>query len=210
MQPFTTLCDVAAPLDGANIDTDQIIPARFLRKPRAAGYGNFLFHDLRYDDAGRERPEFALNLPAFRSAKILVGDANFGCGSSREGAVYALLDFGIRAVIAPSFGDIFRTNCVKNSVLPLALDGDAVTALRSQLRAVPGSTLAIDLERQCVTRSDGSELRFEIDPFAKECLLLGLDDIELTLRYSEDIARFESQHRATYPWWFRRAPGAHQ
>jgi len=194
MQPFTTLRAAAAPFDLANCDTDKILPARFLRKPRRAGYGNFLFHDLRAD------PLFTLGRPGFAQAKILVAERNFGCGSSREGAVYALADWGIRAVIAPSFGDIFAGNCSKNGVAAIRLPADTAAALRLALHAQPGAEIAIDMERQTVTGPDGAGHHFEIDPFVKHCLLNGLDDIGLTLQHAERIAAFEAALGLECPW----------
>ena len=190
MQPFTTLTAVAVPLDLVNVDTDRIVPARFLRKPRAAGYQNFLFHDLREGD-----PDFVLDRPAYRGAQILVAAENFGCGSSREGAVWALAGAGLRAWIAPSFGDIFFENSFKNGVLAIVLPPGLVANIRLQLRARPGSELTIDLPAQTVHLPDGSSERFDIDPFRKECLLAGIDEIELTLRYGSEIAAFEARRR---------------
>ncbi|KMO31378.1 3-isopropylmalate dehydratase [Methylobacterium tarhaniae] len=195
MQPFTTLSAVAAPLDVANIDTDQILPARFLKKPRKAGYGNFLFHDER-----RRSEDYPLDAPAYRGAGILVADRNFGCGSSREGAVYALVDGGIRCVIAPSFGDIFASNAAKNGLLTVTLPEQTVAALRARLAASPGAAVTVDLPAQTVTGPDGDALPFEIDPFKKRCLVEGLDDVALTLEHAEAIAAFEARVAAEEPW----------
>ncbi|MGE7413719.1 3-isopropylmalate dehydratase small subunit [Methylobacterium tarhaniae] len=195
MQPFTTLSAVAAPLDVANIDTDQILPARFLKKPRKAGYGNFLFHDER-----RRSEAYPLDAPAYRGAGILVADRNFGCGSSREGAVYALVDGGIRCVIAPSFGDIFASNAAKNGLLTVTLPEQTVAALRARLAASPGAAVTVDLPAQTVTGPDGDALPFEIDPFKKRCLVEGLDDVALTLEHAEAIAAFEARVAAEEPW----------
>jgi len=201
MQPFTRLTAVAAPIDLPNVDTDRVIPARFLRKPQgSAGYDRFLFHDVRFDAAGAERPEFVLNQPATREAKILITAENFGCGSSREAAVWALLAYGIRAVIAPSLGDIFHQNCLKNGVLPVILPAATAAALRQQLHARPGATLTVDLEAQAVTAPDGAVHRFEIDAFSKQKLLAGQDDIALTLGYESQLREFEARHRAEMPW----------
>ena len=194
MRPFTTLEAVAAPFDLANCDTDKVIPARFLRKPRSGGYGGFLFHDI------RQEPDFVLNQSAYKEAKILVAERNFGCGSSREGAVYALSDAGFRAVIAPSFGDIFFNNCGKNGVAAIRLPAETVAGLRAQLKARPGATISIDLPAQTVTGPDGVAHRFEVDAFVKHCLLNGLDDIGLTLEHAERIKTFEQGHRAAHPW----------
>ena len=190
MQPFTTLTALAVPLDLVNVDTDRIVPARFLRKPRAEGYQNFLFHDLREGD-----PDFVLDRPAYRGAQILVAAENFGCGSSREGAVWALAGAGLRAWIAPSFGDIFFENSFKNGVLAIVLPPERVAAIRMQLRARPGSELTIDLPAQTVQLPDGGIERFDVDSFRKECLLAGIDEIELTLRYEKEIEAFEARRR---------------
>ncbi len=199
MQPFTVLTAVAAPLEMANVDTDQIIPARFLKKPRASGYDNYLFHDLRFDPDGRENPDFILNRPPFRTARILVTGPNFGGGSSREGAVYALVDAGIRAVVAASFGDIFFGNALKNGLLPIVVPAEIATALRAALVAEPGLELTVDLERQ-VLRGANREVLFSIDPFRRECLLKGIDEIDLTLQYRERIAAFRDAHWTARPW----------
>ena len=203
MERFDRLVAVAVPLDLPNVDTDRIIPARFLRKPRSAGYGQYCFHDLRLRPDGTEDPEFVLNQAAYRDARVLVAAENFGCGSSREGAVWALAGRGIRAVIAPSFGDIFHENCLRNGLLPVRLPATTVTALRQALHAAPGapgSMVTIDLAAQVVTAPDGAPHRFEIDPFRKQALLEGLDDIGLTLRHEAAIAAFEARHAAECPW----------
>jgi 3-isopropylmalate/(R)-2-methylmalate dehydratase small subunit len=201
MQPFSRVSAVAAPIDLPNVDTDRVIPARFLRKPQGApGYDRFLFHDVRFDAEGKERPEFVLNQPAFRDAKVIVAAENFGCGSSREAAVWALAAYGIRVVIAPSLGDIFHQNCGKNGLLAVILPTAVAADLRRQLHARPGATIAVDLEAQTVTAPDGAAHRFEIDPFRKQMLLSGQDDIGLTLRYEAQIGAFEAQHRAAPPW----------
>ena len=201
MEPFTRLTGAAAPIDLPNVDTDRVIPARFLRKPQGSpGYERFLFHDVRFDADGAERPEFVLNQPGFRGARIVVAAENFGCGSSREAAVWALAAYGVRAVIAPSLGDIFHQNCGKNGVLAVVLPGEIVAGLRRQLHARPGATLSVDLEAQTVTAPDGAVHHFEIDPFRKQMLLSGQDDIGLTLGYEAQIAAFEASHRAAPPW----------
>jgi 3-isopropylmalate/(R)-2-methylmalate dehydratase small subunit len=201
MQPFRHLTAVAAPIDLPNVDTDRVIPARFLRKPQGSpGYDRFLFHDVRFNADGSEKPEFVLNRAPTREAKILVAAENFGCGSSREAAVWALLAYGIRAVIAPSLGDIFHQNCFKNGVLPVILPAATAAALRQQLHARPGATLTVDLQSQTVTAPDGAVHRFEIDAFSKEKLLEGQDDIALTLGYEDRIREFEARHRAEMPW----------
>jgi 3-isopropylmalate/(R)-2-methylmalate dehydratase small subunit len=193
LQPFTRLTAVAAPMDLPNVDTDRIIPARFLRKPRSAGYGPFLFHDVRFDAEGREQPGFALNRPEYKRAQILVAADNFGCGSSREGAVWALADSGFRCVIAPSFGDIFFENCAKNGVLAIVLPAVTCAALRRQLHEGPGGTMTVDLEEQSVAAANGTLHRFTIDAFRKQALLTGQDEIALTLGYEKEIAAFEAR-----------------
>lgn len=200
MQPFTTLTAIAAPIDITNCDTDRIIPARFLRKPRAPGFERFLFHDVRFDADGNERPEFILNQAPYRAARILVAGANFGCGSSREAAVYVMYDYGIRSVIAPSFGDIHYGNALQNGFLPVVLTDDECRTLRSQLHAEPGARIAIDLPAQTVTGPDGGVYRFEIDPAAKERLIKGLDDVGLVLQHIERIEGFEQRYLAENPW----------
>ena len=195
MQPFTTLDAVAVPLDIVNVDTDRIVPARFLRQPRSAGYQNFLFHDLREQD-----PRFVLGRPEYRDAKILVAAENFGCGSSREAAVWALAGAGLRAWIAPSFGDIFFENSAKNGALAIVLPHERVAALRGQLTARPGARVAIDLPAQTVTFPDGSVERFEVDPFRKECLLSGIDEIDFTMRHLDQIEAYERRQRLETPW----------
>jgi 3-isopropylmalate/(R)-2-methylmalate dehydratase small subunit len=188
MTPFTTLTAVAVPLDLVNVDTDQIVPARFLRKPRSAGYQNFAFHDLREQD-----PDFPLSREAYRGAKILVAAQNFGCGSSREAAVWALAGLGLRAWIAPSFGDIFLENSFKNGVLAVTLPAGRVAALRALLAERPGTELTIDLAAQTLSAPDGGIDCFDVDPFRKECLLAGIDEIDLTLRYDAEIAAYEDR-----------------
>jgi 3-isopropylmalate/(R)-2-methylmalate dehydratase small subunit len=195
MEPFTTLTAVAVPLDIVNVDTDRIVPARFLRKPRSAGYENFLFNDLREGN-----PDFPLDRLAYRGARILVAAENFGCGSSREAAVWALAGFGLRAWIAPSYGDIFFENSFKNGVLAIVLPVERVAAIREQLESRPGAELAIDLPSQSVRLPDGSLEHFDIDPFRKECLLAGIDEIDLTMRYANDIAAYERRQQAETPW----------
>lgn len=203
MKPFTRFTAVAAPLDMANIDTDKIIPARYLRKPREPGYDPYLFYDLRFDADGNERPDFVLNQPAYRNAGILVAGANFGCGSSREGAVYAMLDRGIRSVVAPSFGDIHYANELQNGMLPVILPEAACASLREQLHAASGATITIDLESQTVTAPDGKNHRFEIDAVYRERLLKGLDEVALVLEYLPQIEAFEERHYAELPWLAR-------
>ncbi|MGH6799707.1 MAG: 3-isopropylmalate dehydratase small subunit [Roseiarcus sp.] len=200
MEPFARLDAVAAPMPVPNVDTDQIIPARFLRKPRKDGYGQYLFHDLRFGDSCGEKPGFVLNQAPYRGARVLIADRNFGCGSSREHAVYALWDYGFRAVIAPSYGDIFYGNCLKNGFLPIVLPADATAALRGQIQRHPGARVAVDLEQQQVIGSDGRSHRFEIDAFRKDCLLKGIDELNFTLGHRAEIEAFERSHRETTPW----------
>jgi len=200
MEPFVRLRGVAAPMDPPNLDTDRIIPARFLRRPREAGYGRLLFHDVRFAADGSARPEFVLNRPAYREAAILVTAENFGCGSSREMAVWALQDYGIRAVIGPSFGDIFFENCFKNGLLAVVLPGDTVAALRRALAEEPGVHVAVDLETQTITGPDGTAIRFEVDPFRKQGLLTGQDEVALTLERLPAIEAFEARRRDEMPW----------
>lgn len=199
MEPFTVLTAVAAPWDAANVDTDQIIPARFLKKPRSSGYHNYLFHDLRFDGEGGKRHGFPLDLPGYAGARILVTGPNFGCGSSREGAVYALVDAGIRVVVAASFGDIFFSNALKNGLLPVVLPAGTVDRLRAALEAEPGLELTVDLEAQSLRGANMVE-RFAIDPFRRECLLKGIDEIDLTLQYRERIEAFADDVWRVRPW----------
>ena len=203
MQPFTKLTAVAAPIDLANIDTDKIIPARFLRRARGPGYGDLAFHDIRFDAEGREKPDFILNKAPYRDARILVAGDNFGCGSSREAAVYVLFDRGIRSVIAPGFGDIHYGNELQNVMLPVVLPDAVCQKLRQQLHEQPGAQLAIDLEAQTVTGPDGAVHRFEIDANAKERLLKGLDDIGLVMQNIERIEGFEDRYHREMPWLAR-------
>ena len=200
MEPFTKLSAAAAPIDITNCDTDRIFPARFLRKARDPGYERWLFHDIRFDEQGNERPEFILNQAPYRGAKILVAGANYGCGSSREQAVYVMIDYGIRSVIAPSFGDIHYGNALQNGFLPIVLPDADCRRLREQLHAQPGASIAIDLPAQTVTGPDGAVYRFEIDPAAKERLIKGLDDVGLVLQHIERIEGFEARYLEEQPW----------
>ena len=200
MTPFTKLTAVAAPLDMANIDTDKIIPARLLRRLRGPGYEKLAFHDIRYDANGNDRPGFVLNQAPYRNARILVAGANFGCGSSREAAVYVLYDYGIRCVIAPSFGDIHYGNELQNGMLPVTLPDEICQKLRRQLHEQPGAQVAVDLESQTVTGPDGTTYRFDIDPNHKERLLKGLDDIGLVMQNINEIEAFEKRHHSELPW----------
>jgi 3-isopropylmalate/(R)-2-methylmalate dehydratase small subunit len=200
MEPFKPLDGLAAPLAMPNVDTDQIIPARFLWRKRPDGWGHLLFHDLRFDDAGVPKPLFMLNRPEYGAARILVAERNFGCGSSREHAVWALYDYGIRCVVAPSFGDIFFNNCMQNGLLPVQLPAQSVEALIGALQQVPGLHVGVDLEQQCVTGPDGITHAFEIDPFRKECLLAGADEVAFTLGLAAKIESFEQTYERKVSW----------
>jgi 3-isopropylmalate/(R)-2-methylmalate dehydratase small subunit len=200
MEKFTTLTAIAAPLPLANVDTDKIIPARFLKTIRRSGLGVHLFDTLRYDEQGAERPDFVLNRAPYRGAQILIAHENFGCGSSREHAPWALLDFGIRAVIAPDFADIFHNNCFKNGILPIRLPREICDALMEDVRQGDNARLTIDLARQVVVRPNGEAVAFEIDPFRKHLLQNGLDDIGQTMAHVGAIDAFEQKRAASQPW----------
>jgi 3-isopropylmalate/(R)-2-methylmalate dehydratase small subunit len=202
MEPFTTLTAVAAPFDMANIDTDKIIPARFLRKLRTMekGYDPWLFYDMRFDADGSEKADFILNQAPWRNTGIVVAGPNFGCGSSREGAAFAMLDWGIRSVIAPSFGDIHYANEIQNGMLPAILAEEHCAVLRAQLKSQPGASLSIDLASQTITGPDGKTYHFDIDAVYKERLLKGLDDVALVLQELPAIEAFEKRHYAERPW----------
>lgn len=211
MQAFTTIRGLVLPLDRPDVDTDAIIPKQFMKSIRRTGYGANLFDEWRYLDPGHPgqdpglripNPGFVLNQPRYRGARILLARDNFGCGSSREHALWALADFGIRAIVAPSFADIFYVNCCKNGVLPVVLDAAVVDQLFAQAAATEGYALDIDLDAQQLALPDGRALRFEIDAHRKRCLLNGLDDIELTLQRRAQIERYEQQRRALEPWLF--------
>ena len=200
MQKFTTLRGVAAPLPMINVDTDMIIPKQFLKTIKRTGLGKNLFDELRYEMDGREKPDFVLNQPAYRKAQILVAGENFGCGSSREHAPWALLDFGIRCIIAPSFADIFYNNCFKNGILPIKLPQSEVDKLMDDAKRGANAIVTIDLEKQEITGPDGGRIHFEVDPFRKHCLVNGLDDIGLTLEKAASIDSFEARDRMARPW----------
>ena len=200
MEKFTTLTGVAAPLPMINVDTDMIIPKQYLKTIKRTGLGKGLFSEQRYKDDGSENPDFVLNKPAYRQAKILVAGENFGCGSSREHAPWALLDFGIRCVIAPSFADIFYNNCFKNGILPIALPQADVDKLMDDAERGANAVISIDLKKQEIRGPDGGCIKFDIDPFRKQCLLNGWDDIGLTLRNEKKITDFEAQRRLSQPW----------
>ncbi len=194
MEPFRTLTALVAPLDRTNVDTDQIIPKQFLKRIERTGYGEFLFFDWRRTATGEQDPAFVLNDPRYHGAKILLAGKNFGCGSSREHAAWALGDFGFRCVIAPSFADIFFSNAGKNGILLVKLSEDQVTILQERAQTIPSYTLTVSLEEQTVSDSQGFKAGFEIDPFRKFCLIEGLDDIGLTLRHAAALDAFEAKH----------------
>lgn len=200
MKPFTELTGIAAPMDLINIDTDMIIPKQFLKTIQRSGLGKNLFDEMRYNDDGSEKPDFVLNKEPYRHASIIVAGDNFGCGSSREHAPWALEDFGIRCVIAPSFADIFHNNCFKNGILPIRLPEETVKALMEKADRGQNATFTVDLERQVITDPDGVEITFDVDPFRKNCLLNGLDDIGLTMQKSEAIDAYEAKLVDEAPW----------
>lgn len=198
MKPFEKMTALVAPLDQPNVDTDQIVPKQFLKRVERTGFGQFLFWDWRILPDGSPNPDFVLNQPRYHGAQILLTRENFGCGSSREHAPWALLDYGFQVLIAPSFADIFKTNCFKNGILPIELPAEVVDDLFRRVYAQEGYRLTVDLQEQTITAEDGFTARFEIDPFRKKCLLEGLDDIGLTLQLEEKIAEYEATHRE--PW----------
>jgi len=200
MEKFKNLTAVAAPLPDINIDTDKIIPKQYLKTIQRTGLGKGLFSELRYNDDGSENMEFVLNKSQYRNAKILVAGDNFGCGSSREHAPWALLDYGIKVVISTSFADIFYNNCFKNGMLPIVLDEKEVSLLMEETERGSNATLTVDLESQEITTSDGNVINFKIDKFLKHCLLNGLDDIALTLEKDKDIKNFEDDVKSQRPW----------
>ena len=200
MDKFTTLTGIAAPMTLVNIDTDMIIPKQFLKTIKRTGLGKNLFDEMRYTQDGAEIPDFVLNQPQYRETQVIVAGDNFGCGSSREHAPWALLDFGVRCVISTSFADIFYNNCFKNGILPIVLPQQAVDALMEDARKGANARMTVDLEAQTVTSSDGEVFGFEIDPFKKHCLLNGLDDISLTMEKAASIDTFEASMGAQRPW----------
>ncbi len=200
MDKFNTLTGVGAPLPMINVDTDMIIPKQFLKTIERTGLGKNLFDDMRFNADGSEKENFVLNKPAYRNAEILVAGENFGCGSSREHAPWALKDFGIRCIIAASFADIFYNNCFKNGILPIALPQEDVDKLMDDAERGSNATITVDLERQEISGPDGGSIAFEIDPFKKHCLLEGLDDIGLTLQKDEHIGRYEEKKSTERPW----------
>ncbi len=211
MQPFVKLEGLVAPLDRANVDTDAIIPKQFLKSIKRSGFGPNAFDEWRYLDHGEPgmdnskrklNPDFVLNQPRYQGASILLARENFGCGSSREHAPWALLDYGFRCIIAPSFADIFFNNCFKNGILPIVLEAEEVDELFREVDATPGYQLLVDLEQQVVVSPAGRSFSFEVDAFRKHCLLNGLDDIGLTLQKVDQIKAFEARHKASQPWLF--------
>ena len=209
MEKFTTLTGIAAPLPMINVDTDKILPAVYLKTIKRTGLGKVLFDEVRYQPDGSENPDFVLNQAPYRNAKILIGGDNFGCGSSREHAPWALLDFGIRCVIAPSFADIFYNNCFKNGLLPIELPQESVDLLMEDAEKGANAVLTIDLENQTISRPDGEKVGFDIDPFRKHCLLNGLDDIALTQQKTAAIRGYEEKVRLAQPWqWNLTRAGA--
>ena len=202
MEKFTTLTGVAAPMNKINVDTDMIIPKQFLKTIQRAGLGKHLFDEMRFDRDGNEVEDFVLNKPAYRDAQILVAGDNFGCGSSREHAPWALLDFGIRCVISTSFADIFYNNCFKNGILPIKVSKEDLDKLMDDAERGANATLTVDLGNQKIFGPDGGEVSFEMDAFKKHCLLNGLDDIGLTMKNKEKIESFEDQNKTSQPWLF--------
>ncbi|MDX1515064.1 MAG: 3-isopropylmalate dehydratase small subunit [Gammaproteobacteria bacterium] len=213
MQAFTVLDGLVAPMDRANVDTDAIIPKQFLKSIERTGFGANLFDEWRYLDHGEPgmdvskrplNPDFVLNQPRYQGAEILLARRNFGCGSSREHAPWALQEYGFRALVAPSFADIFHNNCFKNGLLPVVLEEAVVDGLFKEVEATPGYRLKVDLEAQTVTAPDGRSWRFEVDPFKKDCLLNGLDEIGLTLQHGDEIRAYEARRQEEAPWLFPR------
>ena len=200
MQPFTTLTAIAAPLNMMNVDTDIIIPKQFLKTVKRTGLGVSAFYNIRYDDASQPLADFVLNKPEYAGAEILVTGANFGCGSSREHAPWALLDMGFRCIIAPSFADIFYNNSFKNGILPIELPQEHIDQIMADAEENPDAPITVDLEKQTITRGNQFSFSFEIDPFRKECLMGGLDDIGLTMKKSEAIGHYETELSGDRPW----------
>ena len=202
MQPFTVLTAVAAPLEIAKIDTGMILPGRYMRRHRRPGhdYGEAFLYDLRFDDNGKPRADFPTNQPAYRDAKILVTDQDFGCGSSREGAAFAVMDFGLQALVGVSFGEIFQGNCIQNGIVAVTLPEATIHDLWRQLREKPGAEITIDLPNQTVIAPDGNLHGFDISPLRKDRLVRGIDDIDVTLEYRDAIEAFETRRRAAIPW----------
>jgi 3-isopropylmalate/(R)-2-methylmalate dehydratase small subunit len=202
MKPFTVLTAVAAPLEIASVDTGMILPGRYMRRHRRPGhdYGEAFLYDLRFDEAGRPRAGFVLNDPVYSDAKILVTDRDFGCGSSREGAAFAVMDFGLRALVGPSFGEIFQVNCIQNGILAITLAETIIRDLWRQLRERPGAEMTIDLPNQSLIGPDRGAHAFDISPLRKDRLVRGIDDIDVTFEYRDAIESFEAKRRAAMPW----------
>jgi 3-isopropylmalate/(R)-2-methylmalate dehydratase small subunit len=202
MQPFTVLTAIAAPLEIASVDTGMILPGRYMRRHRRPGhdYGEAFLYDLRCDETGQPRADFVLNDPVFRNAKILVTGRDFGCGSSREGAAFAVMDFGLRALVGPSFGEIFQVNCIQNGILAIALAETIIQDLWLQLRERPGAEMTIDLPKQSLIAPDRGTHPFDISPLRKDRLVRGIDDIDVTMEYRDAIESFEAKRRAAMPW----------
>ena len=202
MEKFTKLTGVAAPMNMINVDTDMIIPKQFIKTIKRSGLGQHLFDEMRFNRDGSEVEDFVLNKPAYRKASILVAGDNFGCGSSREHAPWALLDFGIKCVISTSFADIFYNNCFKNGILPIKVSKEQLDALMDDAERGANATLSVDLENQVIQGPDGGEIKFEIDEFKRHCLLNGLDDVGLTMQVNDKIDNFEDQQKAGQPWLY--------
>jgi len=202
MEPFTTHAGVVLPLDRTNVNTDEIIPARFLKSIKRTGFGNALFANWRFQSDGSPNPDFVLNLPRYQGASILLAGDNFGCGSSREHAPWAIREYGFRCIVAPSFANIFYNNCFNNGILPVTFDEATVRELIAEAEATEGYTLSVDLAAQTVTTPDGRILNFEIDQFRKQALLKGLDNIGWTLSHADEIAAYEARRRQEAPWLF--------
>lgn len=200
MEPFTKLTAKAAPLEMINVDTDIIIPKQFLKTVKRTGLGVSAFYNIRYDDNGNPNPDFSLNKPEHQGAEILITGKNFGCGSSREHAPWAILDMGFRCIIAPSFADIFFNNSFKNGILPIVLSQEKVDQLMEEAKNNPDAQITVDLENQTISRGNAVNFDFDVDPFRKECLLNGLDDIGLTLQKEADIGAFEKKREQTQSW----------
>ena len=205
MDKFDKLTSAAAPLNMINVDTDMVIPKQFLKTIARTGLGKNLFHEMRYDDDGNEVKDFVLNQPAYRNAKILVADENFGCGSSREHAPWALLDSGITCIIAPSFADIFYNNCFKNGILPIRVSKDELDALMADASDPENPELTIDLEEMLIRRPNGAAISFKLEEFRRDCLLDGLDDIGITMKKEKSIGTFEEKQRLNQPWLYPAA-----
>ncbi len=206
LKPFKHLTAIAAPIDGPDMETDVLFPSRFLKKPLGPEYAEFLFHDLRFHADGTERADFILNQDPYRAASIIVAERNFGCGSAREGAVYSLVEYGVRVVIAPSFGDIFYFNCLTNGLLPIRLEAGPVAQLRRHVKELPGSPLGVDLEARTVTGLNDAKYPFEIDPSWRHRLMEGLDGVDVTLGHAAEIDAFEERYRADMAWLFNGDP----